>query len=81
MVKNPDPEESFVSYELEHALQREPIKGTFSGMRTVLSRMKFNYHMHKLRQQKRQRIILIMIIAGTLILPLIVWSAVVYMKS
>ena len=81
MVNNPEPREPFVSYELEHALQREPIKGTFSGMQTVLARMESNYRMHKLRQQKQQHKILFIIITGSVILPLLVWAAVVYVRS
>ena len=81
MVKNPEPQEPFVSYELEHVLQREPIKGSFSGMQTVLARMESNYRMHKLRQQKQQRKILFMIIAGSLILPLLAWAAVMYVRT
>ena len=43
-------DEQFVSYELEHALKRQSIKGTLSGMRTVLERMSVNYCIHQLRE-------------------------------
>jgi hypothetical protein len=74
-------DEQFVSYELEHALKRQPIKGTLSGMRTVLDRMRGNYRMHVLRKQKRKKKALSMIIAAAVILPLLLWATILYVRN
>ena len=74
-------DEQFVSYELEHALKRQSIKGTLSGMRTVLDRMRGNYRMHVLRKQKLKKKALFMIIAAAVILALLIWTAMIYVRN